>query len=146
MILHLGVADVPYADPGTKKKSGSLTTGDVAEILEAKYGVMGHFVDLHGADIARELENSVLGAIESLIAGAPASHDAFGTATSEIEEIFRAMLSNRELDKLGIPGVPTAAAKRGVSHRFKRPYARRKERPSFIDTGLYQDSFKAWVE
>ena len=44
VILHLGVIDVPYATEGT-------TTGDVAEILEAKYDVMGNFDALHHADI-----------------------------------------------------------------------------------------------
>jgi hypothetical protein len=38
------------------------------------------------------------------------------------------------------------AALHGVSHRFKHPYARRARRPSFIDTGLYQNSFAAWVD
>jgi hypothetical protein len=162
MILNLGVTDLPYADPEPARKvpkkpgkrprkaaerRGSLTTGDVAEILEAEYHVMEHFVELHGEDIARHIEGSMQGAIENLLAGAPpgAENDIFGTAMSEIEDAFKNMLSLKELDKIGYPGIPTAAAEKGVSHRFKRPYQRRNPRPSFIDTGLYQSSFKAWV-
>lgn len=161
MILNLGVMDLPYATPERtrrapkkpgkrpRKRSGGavrvMTTGDVAEILEAKYHLMEHFVQLHGADIAGALTNSMQGALETVLMGGPAAQDIFGTATSQIEDVFKNMLSTRELDVLGYPGIPTAAAERGVSHRFKRPYVRRGPRPSFIDTGLFQSSFKAWV-
>ncbi len=160
MILNLGVTDLPYADPEPARKvpkkpgkrprkpaerRGSLSTGDVAEILEAHYHVMEHFVELHGEDIARALENSMQGALESVLMGAPVSQDIFGTGTSEIEDAFKKMIDMKELDAIGYPGIPTEAAKRGVSHRFKRPYVRRPARPSFQDTGLYETSFKAWV-
>lgn len=78
--------------------------------------------------------------------GAPVSLDPFGSATSKIEDRFKQMLSTRELDSLGFPGIPTAAAQRGVNHRFKHPYKKRAARPSFIDTGTFQASAKAWVE
>jgi len=51
----------------------------------------------------------------------------------------------KEVEKLGIPGVPTKAALRGVNHRLKHPYRRRGARPSFVDTSLYMSSFKAWA-
>ena len=136
-VLHLGVIDVPYARRGGK------TTGDVAEILEAKYHVMEVFYRQNDAHVARSLEKSVAGALESLLLGAPPSIDAFGAGTSRIEDRFKQFLSRREIEKLGYPGVPTGAALRGVSHRFKKKRGGR--RPSFIDTGLYQSSFKAWV-
>jgi hypothetical protein len=162
MILHLGVADLPYSTPESaprkppKKpgkrprksigKSGEvMTTGDVAEILEAKYHVIEHFAQLHEGDIAHALENSMQGALESVLMGAPVSQDIFGSATSEIEDAFRKMIDSKELDTIGYPGIPTAAAEKGVSHRFKRPYVRRPARPSFQDTGLYETSFKSWV-
>ena len=65
---------------------------------------------------------------------------------ANIETRFRHFLSQKEMDSLGVPGVPTKAALAGVSHRFKHPYAKRAPRPSFIDTGLYEASFRAWVE
>lgn len=163
MILHLGVIDLPYveAPPASGQRSGkrrpgphkrhakqfaNKTTGDVAEILEAKYHVMEHFSEIHGEDIVDALGDSLQGAIESLLMGGPPRLDALGSATSKIEDIFKQMLSKGELDALGYPGIPTKAAERGVSHRFKRAYVRRQARPSFIDTSLYQSSFKAWTD
>lgn len=158
-ILHLGVVDVPYVDAETpaasrkRLKAGKppapneLTTGDVAEILEAKYHVMEVFFNLHQEDVAKDLEKSVAGALETLFAGGPIYVDPFGGATSKIEERFRDFLTNREMERLGYPGVPTQAAIDGVNHRKKHPYSSKNlRRPSFVDTGLYQASFKAEVD
>ena len=153
-ILHLGVIDLPYvevpAKPSRRRKkpkgSRSMTTGDVAEILEHRYHVMELFWQLHEQENVIDLEESLAGSIEGFIMGAPVSLDPFGSATSKIEDRFKQMLSTRELDSLGFPGIPTAAAQRGVNHRLKRPYKKRAARPSFIDRGLYQSSFKSWVE
>lgn len=163
--LHLGVLDLPYveAPPPAKKppkraprrprphkahakKFSNNTTGDVAEILEAKYHVMELFWELHQDDIAEDFADSLSGAIETFIMGGPVNFDVTGTATSRIEDRFKQMLSLRELDALGYPGIPTAAAEHGVSHRFKRARQKRAARPSFVDTGLYASSFKAWVD
>lgn len=159
--LHLGVVDVPYAPPQqaprkAPKRPGkararrarqnqNITTGDVAEILEAKYHVMEIFYEEHQADVANDLAESMKNAVESLLLGAPPSLDPFGAATSSIENRMKQFLSNREMESLGYPGVPTMAALMGVSHRFKNPYKRRAARPSFVDTGLYMASMKAWV-
>lgn len=158
-ILHLGVVDVPYVDkeaPAAQRKrikagkrpaSNELTTGDVAEILEDKYHVMEVFYELHKDDVAKDLEKSVAGALETILLGGPSDVDPFGGATNKIEERFTDFLTNREMEKLGYHGVPTQAAIEGVNHRLKHPYAKKnKRRPSFIDTGLYQRSFKAEVE
>jgi len=139
MILHLGVTELPYAAAGGK------TTGDVAEILEAKYHVVEVFYEENKETVVSALEDSLQGALESLIMGAPVSIAPLAGGLSKIEERFKKFLSNKEMDRLGVPGVPTAASLAGVSHRFKRPYARRAPRPSFIDTGLFQSSFKAWT-
>lgn len=164
--LHFGVIDVPYADPKEapakrkarlgkalvrpkrpKKGDEGKTTGDVAEILEAKYGVLEAFFDNNEVAIVDHLEDGITGALESMLMGAPPSLDAFGEGTAKIEEMFKAALSNREIESYGLEGVPTAAARKGVSHRFKHPYAKKNpRRPSFIDTGLYQASAKVWVE
>lgn len=141
MKLNLGVLDVPY----DYSKDGK-TTGDVAEILEGKYHIFEHFAQMHGEDISKALEASVQGAFESMLMGAPPRNDLYGAGTDAIEQTFRKFLSGAEMDALGYPGIPTEAAKRGVSHRFKHPYARRPSRPSFEDTGLLEASMRAWID
>lgn len=159
MLLNLGVIDLPYqaapskvakakkgkANKPRSVKTGEQSTGDVAHWLENKYGVMQGFVNLHMPEIAASLEDSVAGAIESLMQGAPPRHDVFGTATSKIETLFKfTYLDKEEIVQTGAQGVPTEAAKRRVNHRLK--LNRGAKRPSFIDTGLYQSSFKSWME
>lgn len=138
-VLHLGVIDLPYTH-GRK----SVTTGDVAGWLENRYHVMEVFYQQNDAFVARSLEQSVSGALENLLMGAPPSVNAFAGGTDKIEDRFKTFLSTRKMEKLGYPGVPTQAALDGINHRFKNPRTG-KHRPSFIDTGQYQASFKAWV-
>lgn len=153
--IIFGVLDVPYSQPpapAAKKRrksapppkvaNGTQTTGDVAEWLENKYDVMSYFVQAHGDDIARSLENAVTGVIDNILMGAPQGGDPFAGATSDIEHMFRQFLDNKELD--GQSGIPTKASLDGKSSRFKKQ--RGPARPSFIDTGLYQSSFKCIVE
>jgi len=141
--LHLGVMDQPYDN------SLGATTGSVAEILEEKYHVMEVFFESRIDDVTDALEKSIQGALDALDMGAPVENiDPFGSATADIEAAFRHFLDSQEIERLGIPGVPTQAALDGVSHRFKKPKgkkgAKRAPRPSFIDTGLYEASMKAW--
>jgi hypothetical protein len=162
MVLHFGVNDIPYtvnprtaplrplAKPSRRvRKPRQLrlpfyadpTTGDVAEWLERRYHVMEFFAKKYEAKIGDLLADSMRGAIENLMLGAPASNNPFGTAESKIEETFRKFLDNREMD--GQPGVPTKASLKGVSLRFKRK--RGPVRPSFIDSGQYQTNMRAWM-
>lgn len=152
MILHLGVADIPYAhelapDVGKRDKvpGGTQTTGDVATWLEDKYHVMEVFFQEHGDDVAKSLEGSLAGALEALLlGGAPASLDAFGPATMEIHDLFQHFLDSQEIEHLGIPGVPTKAALMGVNRRRKSKRGPR--RPSFIDTGIFEANFFNWID
>ena len=108
---------------------------------------MQHFWQIHGQEVADDLAESLSGSIETFLMGGPISLDPTGTATSKIEDRFKQMLSMRELDAIGYPGIPTAAAQAGVSHRFKSGFNKNKApRPSFVDTGLFSSSFRAWVE
>lgn len=160
--FHLGVVDIPYSQALAAQArrttrwrqgkrpwqamNGTQTTGDVAEILEARYGVMAAFYELHGQDIADEVTEVMKGKLESLMMGSPPPNRLFEEGDlSGVEEMFRSMLDRQELDGR-LPGVPTGASLRGVNHRMMNPYARRGARPSFIDTGLYQASFRAWVD
>lgn len=136
MILHLGVDELPYEESG-------VTTGDVAEILEDKYEVMEGFVYLHKDDIQEALVNGLGGAIENLMSGVKT--DPFGEAMSTIETGFKQYLTREEIVYTHSPGkVPTMAALLGHTKRKKGKTGNR--RPSFIDTGIYQSSFKSWIE
>jgi hypothetical protein len=143
-VLHLGVVDLPYV--GRR----GVTTGDVAGWLENRYHVLEHFMEVHHEEIAADLESSLAGALENVMAGAPLDAEAFATGASAIEDRMKSFVAEGEMESLGYPGVPTqasldrASGKRR-SARFKRRRATGKS-VSFVDSGLYQSSLKAWVE
>ncbi len=159
MELVLGVENVAYADPDEK---GVTTTQAVARILEKRYHVMRVFYELHESEIqkaiAEDLANHVL-------EGAP-NRFPLGTSMGKIETAFRQYLDADEWQKTS--GQVIAAAQNGVSHRFKNAMNTRRQlvgggphgkggkmrmrkgpqrgaRPAFIDTGLYQASFRAYI-
>ena len=138
--LHLGVTDdLPYAH-------GGKSVFDVAEILEAKYGVMQFFWDTHGQEITDELGDAIVGSFESALQGAPPSPQPYAAASSEIEKMFNLFLDRKEMDNK-VPGVPTAASLGGVSVRFKQKRKKsRGARPSFENSGLYAASMRSWVD
>jgi hypothetical protein len=137
--LLLGVLDVAYTD-----KAGVTTTGDVAEYLEADYHVMRTFLELHEGEIGDQLANMMAGAIESLAQGKPGPPSVTGPM-SRIEESFRDYIDRGEWEMTS--GQRIAAAEAGVSHRKKKPYSsKNKARRAFVDTGLYQQAFRAWLE
>jgi hypothetical protein len=121
----------------------ALTTADVAQFLEDKYGIMGAFFRVHGNDVATAVESGLAGALEALLMGQRV--DPWGRGMQQIEHAFQNFILSQEAERVGIPGTPTMAALRGVSHRLLHPYARRARRPSFRDTGMYVNSFRAWV-
>jgi hypothetical protein len=155
--LHLGVIDISYGTPPSagKRRRGSnstiantKTTGDVADLLEQKYHVMELFVEEIGIDhISKSLEQSLEDAMNDIAAGAPPQGIRLTQqAEQEMETAFRIFIDQQELDGV-VPGVPTAAALKGVSHRLSHPYAKgNPSRPSFRDTGQYQASFRAWID
>jgi hypothetical protein len=149
MILHLGITDIPYnraQSRRSKRSAATITTGDVAEILEARYGIMAMFMKRHEHDVIADMENSIRGAVENVLVGAPINFELFNAGMQSVEGRFRRFIVEGEVEHSGIAGVPTQAALRGVNHRYKHPYRRRASRRSFIDTGLYVQSFKAWVD
>lgn len=132
--LHLGVLD-------THEPNGA-ETHFVAEILEAEYGLFSKFAEYNEQRIAEQLADSVQGAIETLLMGGTVT-DPFAEGCEEINQDFRRFLDEEKIAALGVPGVPTKAALSGRSKRFKR--SRGPRRPSFIDSGTLQASFKSWV-
>lgn len=163
--LHLGVIDVRYQEqpaaphvqtsrrpgkarlPHPSRAPSDKSTGDVAKILEHKYGLFSMFTLLHGATISDALEEAMQGRLETLLMGGPISSKLLEDSDlGEIEQAFKKSIDDREYDAR-LPGVPTRAALNGVDHRLKHPYAKgNPDRPSFRDTGLMQTSFKAWVD
>lgn len=151
--LHLGVVDIPYG------KKGAKTTGDVAAILEAKYGLFTAFVEMHSKVIQFNIEQSLKGHVENMMMGAPiksAAGAAFAQGMADIEFDFRDAIDKQSYDGK-LPGVPTQAALMGIRHSLKSARARRQAfvrggktvggpRPSFFDTGLLSASFRAWVD
>ena len=135
MKLYLGVIDVPEPE-------GNTTYG-VGMILEEEYGLFSRFAESHEQDIANYLAEGVKGALETLMMGGVVG-DPFAAGTAEIDQEFRHFLDTEEMAQLGVPGVPTKAALMGKSIRLKQK--RGAPRPSFIDSGVLQDSFKSWVE
>jgi hypothetical protein len=159
MIINLGVIDLPYrvySEPSppkkiTKRKKppkpaeptlATTTTGSVAEELESQYGIMAVFADKYSAKIAAELENAAAGAMETFLMGGSPDLD-LRTAFDQLESDFRGFLDREEIAQAGVAGVPTKAALEGINHRLKDPRTGQR-RPSFIDTGQYQASFKMW--
>ena len=152
--LNLGVIEVAYSDASG---GGAKTTGDVAQILEDKYHVMMTFYETRKDKIDDWLAGSVADAVDILVS---TGRNVMPTLEAEqkIETEFRAFLDANEMGTLSflseaereyfLANSPayTGAANAGVSHRKKNPYAKKnKPRPVFVDTGLYQDSFRAWV-
>jgi hypothetical protein len=163
--LHLGVIDIPYsnatpprkiaqAKKGKKNKplkpksdAAAKTTGEVAEILEDKYGILDTFAFARLPDIAKALEDSIAGELETLIMGGQAGANPFQSAESSITTMMKKFISAQEIEHMGIAGVPTQAAMNGVNHRLKHPYAKKNERrPSFMDTTLYWQTLRAWFK
>jgi hypothetical protein len=142
LTLHLGVVVQPYR--ARSAKAGAMTTGDVAEILEARYGLFTAFWRAHDQDCAGDLEVSLGGAMESLMMGRAV--DPWGSATQAINQRMRDFVNSKEAERSGMPGVPTKAALMGVNPRLAHPYRlSNARRPSFRASGLLVGSFRSWM-
>lgn len=137
MKLSLGVVDVSYSDPDAK---GAVTTGEVAEFLENKYHVMRVFYELHEKEIGQQIGVAVVERMESALQGNPMQSG--DVKIDDLKKMFRRYLDAGEWERTS--GQTIAAAKQGVSHRKKSK--KRGQRVAFIDTGLYQSSFEAWLK
>lgn len=168
MKLHLGFEDYSYearfteASPLTRTVKArrprqptrthqaygeGKTTEQVAKELEDKYKIVETFWQLEEDNFVELLEEAFAEDIEDVMqmSEVKKAKGISDKETDKIEARFRQNLSSRRYDGM-LPGVPTTAAQRGVSHLKQRPYAKRGPRPSFVDTGMYQRSFRAWVE
>lgn len=162
MTLYLGVIDQPYRSRG--KGVRSITTGDVAKILEggargasisksgafsafslSGYGLFSVFARVKKDEIRQALIDSAQGSLEAMLMGQHV--EPFARGLSQIRTMFQQFIRTREVERVGILGVPTKAALRGVNHRLAHPYAKANpRRGSFDDTGLLVTSFIPWIE
>ena len=161
--LSLGVIELPYStrqspvsrravtksrrgkgpvQRSMRSASGAQTTGDVASILEARYHVMEVFFELHAQEIADIIASHMSDALDSLLMGSPSTEIFPREGIPEIQKLFVRFINSEEMNGIQ-PGVPTKAAQRGVNLRMKG--GRGSPRPSFRRTGLYMQSFRAWV-
>ena len=136
--LHLGVVDLKYDEK-------DVSTGDVAQWLENKYHIMEVFWEVEKDHVGDDMAEAARGALENLLLGAPVSDNPFAAGFDDIKKRFDDFITLQQVEKLGIPNVPTQAALDGVSHR-KKSRRTGKRRPSFLDTGLYVQSFLAWMD
>lgn len=157
--LVFGVVDVPYSSAAKNGKARIETTGEVASILEKKYHVMETYFELHRRDIVDALRAEFLNSMRQGRKRGVIPENPFFDALGKIDAGFRDFLNAGEMQRvlstltqseldyfLSSTGGFTKAAQRGVNHRKKNPYAKKAARPAFIDTGLYQQSFKSWIE
>lgn len=137
MKIHLGVIDVPYSD---KIEGAKETTHEVAMDLEYRYQIMELYIKSRAKFIDETLAKALKDALFAKMKGLPVPKNVIAGADDRIESDFRAWL---DAESHGIPR--TLAGQKGIRHRFKQ-VEHGLPRPSFIDTGLYQQSFRVWLE
>jgi len=116
-------------------------SAEVAKELEEKYALVDTFYLSVADELSDALEEVFGEAIETTMMSKPPKKIPTDQITKKIEEEFRTYLDHEE------HGIKTTAAQRGVSHLLPQPYSRKNPpRQSFIDTGLYRASFRAWIE
>jgi hypothetical protein len=102
---------------------------------------MEFFVDNHAEEFVADILEGYAQNMVRPERGQGSRTDYAAKSIQRGEELFRKMLDNKELDGQ-VAGVPTMASQRG--YRFGR--SNKPGRPSFVDTGLYRDSFRITVE
>lgn len=136
MRLRLGVLDIP-------EPQGNTTFG-VGKILEDKYGLFSAFVENNDQFIADAIADDAAASLETFLLSGQLPDEMLPEASGKISQRMKEFLSLQEVEKLGLPGVPTKAALQGRSIRFKQKRGPR--RPSFIDSGVLEASLKAWID
>lgn len=137
MKINLGVIVQQYGYGNT-----DMDTLDVANELEARYGLFTQFWNVHQDEIVADAGQTIADAIIREIQDGVQPTGAY--TLSDAVSAFDRFLNNEEMAGLGIDGVPTLAALQGRDSRRKKMKGPR--RPSFIDGGLLKANFIAWVD
>ena len=156
MKLNLGVIDVPEPEGGT-----SYTVGVE---LEKQYGVFSMFANTYEKFIVETVAEDAADGLEALMRGESVSvNTVFATSGEEITNKMHEFITTQEVERVapsyGEYGIPTQAALEGKTLRtaagktiskvrkgqkVKKVYGQR--RPSFIYSGIFEKSMKAWIE
>lgn len=160
--VKFGFKDVPYeyeqrltrkTRKGSKRKRKTrkvrrqTSTGEVADQLEAKYGIVEKFVEEKQDQIIDAYSEALTDALERSLEGKAPDPGAVDVGAEKVHDLFQEFIVSGEAERVGIPGTPTQAAMAGVSHKRVHPYSQKNpRRPSFYDTGLYVDNFMSWID
>lgn len=136
MKLVLGVNTGSYYDMKGYGGNELGTVEEVALAIESRYGVMGKFVDMNQALIGDQVAAMLVKKLEG--------NDIHGQPIKPIISSFQEALVNKKFDGT-TGGVPTLASLKGTRWRRNSPH-RGKNRPSFIDTESYKNSFTSVID
>jgi hypothetical protein len=161
--FRMGFVNTPYtaqtiARPVTSAKleenrkrrrgfSKTMTAEKVAKILNSKYNILELFYGMYEKEI-NDIISSNFGQVASNMLSAgrelnKVSKKNLQPGMQEIVGMFRSFIDNEEMN--GRPGIPAQASLMGIRHR-RGHRIRHGSRPSFVDTGIYKASFRAWVD
>jgi hypothetical protein len=157
--LHMGFINTPYlqenlatpfraAEKEEKRKrkrgfSRTMTAEKLSKILESKYGIVETFSGVYEEEIKSLMHEGFREVAENIISTRKAGETTvqmkklMNPYTKQIESMFRTFIDNEEMNGM-VPGVPTKVSIKGRG--------RRRPGPSFIRTGIYKASFRAWVK
>jgi hypothetical protein len=130
--------------------SRTMTAQKVAEILENKYDIVETFSAIYDEEISNIMKDGVSQVANNLLSGGKGTTTAsmknlMKPYTNEVQNLFRQFLDHEEMNGL-IEGVPTAAAMGGKLRGRGKVSRGGKQRPSFVNTGIYRASFRAWAD
>lgn len=151
MKLKLGVIDVPEPEGGTSHSVGTQ--------LEKNYGLFSTFADYDMQNIVNDLADAACGALETYENTGAVPVNAFAAAGDSITDRFKKFITEGQVERMGIRGVPTQAALEGRTLRTKsgknitkvkkgQQYKEFKgdRRASFVYSGIFEASLKVWVD
>jgi len=156
MKLNLGVIEVPEIEG---------TTYTVGKDLEERYGLFSMFYNAHQQEIADLIAKDAAIGLEMMEKNMDVSvKSVFAVSGQTITDKMHDFLTTQEVERVagryGEQGIPTKAALEGINSRTvngRTPKKIRKgqkfkkvvtgiRRPSFIDTGIFENSLKGWIE
>lgn len=161
LAIHMGFINTPYstqAKAAPVKFAGleerrvrarsfpkTMTAQKVANILEAKYGIVETFNEVYNDEITSLVHENFKQVAEKILARKGETtqlmHSLMKPSSKKIERMFKQFLDGEEMNGM-IPGVPTKASGGKIRKRGRtiRPY------PSFERTGIYKASFRCWID